>query len=886
MNELKIATWNANGLLQHVLELDLFLRNEEIDICLISETHLKENQYIKILGYSFYHTPHPADTARGGSAILIKSNIQHYTEQKISNRIMQIAAITTQVKNKEFIVAAIYCPPREPSSEDDFVRILSTFGNNFIIGGDFNAKHTFWGSRLINPRGKRLYMAARKANCEFFSSGAPTYWPTDTTKVPDLIDFFVGKGIGNNHTHTKNSDDLSSDHTPVILTLSNSITHIRMQPRLVNHKTNWDDFKLNLERFVNLSLPLDTREQIDKETEQFIADVQQAAENSTPFYNKDHQNKIHYPEEIKELIFKKRKARRKWQANRYPNDKVAFNRLSNQLKKCIYQFKNNSISKFLFNLTAGKDSEYSLWKAAKNLKRPQTQDPPIKAADGTWIGNPKHKAEIFAEYLSSVFKPFPQASNEDNLTFPEKNDDVNEIVPITLKELKDTCCNLSNKKSPGYDLITGQIIKELPNIALLKLQHIINACFKLRYVPHHWKIAEVIVIPKPGKPTTEVTSYRPISLLPALSKVFERLLLKRLNKIVNERKLIPNHQFGFRNKHSTIDQVHRITNTIEKALEENKVCSAIFLDVAQAFDKVWHRGLEYKLYRDLPIQYYEILKSYLSNRYFRVRYNQEYSELQEISAGVPQGSVLGPVLYLLYTRDIPLDDGTVLGTFADDTAILTTDKSVNVATRKLQEAANNISNWTKKWRIKINETKSTYINFTYKKINNPPIYIDQKAVPYANIAKYLGMNLDAKLKWKEHIKKKKEELNIRYRKMYWLIGRSSELSIQNKMLLYKQVLKPAWTYGIQLWGCTKKSNATPIQTFQNKVIRGIVNAPWYVRNSDLHRDLNLPPVVDVIQKCAVRHNQRLQMHENDEMEALLVVNNIRRLKRTKPHELV
>lgn len=887
MYELKIATWNANGILQHVRELDLFLTNEEIDICLISETHLTEKQTIKILGYSFYHTPHPADTARGGSAILIKSNIQHYEEHKILDRIMQITVITTQVKNKEFRVAAIYCPPREPHSEEAFRKMLSSFGNNFIIGGDFNAKHTFWGSRLINARGKSLYMAARKSNCEFFSSGAPTYWPTDQMKVPDLIDFFVGKGIAVNHASVKNSDDLSSDHTPVILILSNNITitHKKLPPRLTSKKTNWDYFKLKLEQFVNLRLPLDTQEQIDKETEQFIADVQQAAESSTPSINTALQNKTSYPGEIRDLIFKKRKARRKWQSSRYPDDKVDFNRLSKQLKKCLYQFKNKSICKFLNNLTAGKDTEYSLWKAAKCLKRPQIQDAPIKARDGTWIGNPKHKANLFAEHLSNVFKPFPQATNEEDITFPDKNDS-SEIVPITLKELKDTCWSLSNKKSPGYDLITGQIIKELPNIALLKLQRIINACFKIKYVPHHWKIAEIIVIPKPGKPPTEVASYRPISLLPTLSKVFERLLLKRLNKIINVRKLIPNHQFGFRSKHSTIDQVHRITNTIEKAFEENKVCSAIFLDVAQAFDKVWHRGLEYKLYRDLPYQYYEILKSYLSNRFFRVRYNQEYSDLKEISAGVPQGSVLGPVLYVLYTRDIPVNDGTLLGTFADDTAILTADKSVEVSARKLQNAANNISNWTKKWRIKINETKSTCINFTYKKIDNPTIYIDQKIVPYANSAKYLGMNLDAKLKWKEHIKKKKEELNMKYRKLYWLLGRSSELSIQNKILLYKQVLKPVWTYGIQLWGCTKKSNATPIQTFQNKVLRGIVNAPWYVRNSDLHRDLNIQPVVEVIQKFAIRHNQRLQIHENIEMDVLLDINNIRRLKRTKPHELV
>jgi len=106
------------------------------------------------------------------------------------------------------------------------------------------------------------------------------------------------------------------------------------------------------------------------------------------------------------------------------------------------------------------------------------------------------------------------------------------------------------------------------------------------------------------------------------------------------------------------------------------------------------------------------------------------------------------------------------------------------------------------------------------------------------------MTLDAKLRWKEHIKKKKEELNIKFRKIHWLLGRQSELSILNKLLLYKQILKPIWTYGIQLWGCAKKTNIKIIQTFQNKVLRSIVNAPWYIRNDNLHRQLRMELVVD------------------------------------------
>lgn len=317
------------------------------------------------------------------------------------------------------------------------------------------------------------------------------------------------------------------------------------------------------------------------------------------------------------------------------------------------------------------------------------------------------------------------------------------------------------------------------------------------------------------------------------------------------------------------------------------ICCSVFLDVAQAFDRVWHKGLEYKLQRDLPRQFYEILKSYITDRHFRVKYEDEHSDLKKISAGVPQGSVLGPILYLLYTQDIPLSEETTLATFADDTAILAVGDTAVEATNKLQRSINKVTNWTKKWRIKLNETKSVHINFTNKIVNRIPIVINSKQVPYSNTAKYLGMTLDAKLRWKEHVKKKKEELNIKYRKMYWLLGRHSELTLHNKLLLYRQILKPLWTYGIQLWGCTKKTNVMIIQTFQNKVLRSIVNAPWYVRNEDLHKDLRMEQVKDVVAEYATKHDQRLRMHGNFEIRRMLSNPMVeRRLQRTKPLDLV
>jgi hypothetical protein len=134
---------------------------------------------------------------------------------------------------------------------------------------------------------------------------------------------------------------------------------------------------------------------------------------------------------------------------------------------------------------------------------------------------------------------------------------------------------------------------------------------------------------------------------------------------------------------------------------------------------------------------------------------------------------------------VPTTSNSTLSTFADDTALMAIAETYGISTRKLQSAANKVAIWKRKWRIKLNESKSIYIDFTNKKIRQQPLFINGTKVPYANTAKYLAINLDAMLRWKENIKEKRYELNIKFRKMYWLLGRNSELSVHNKLRLCK-----------------------------------------------------------------------------------------------------
>lgn len=153
---------------------------------------------------------------------------------------------------------------------------------------------------------------------------------------------------------------------------------------------------------------------------------------------------------------------------------------------------------------------------------------------------------------------------------------------------------------------------------MVYLTYIFNASIRLRYFPSEWKLAKVILIPKPGKPLENPTSYWSISLLPILSKVYEKLLQARLLKLVDNLGIIPGHQFRFRASHSTIEQIHGVVTTIRNSLEAKPFCPAVYLDVKQAFARVWIQGLLHKISEYLPIFVVQLLQSYLTDRRFEV----------------------------------------------------------------------------------------------------------------------------------------------------------------------------------------------------------------------------------------------------------------------------
>ncbi len=395
------------------------------------------------------------------------------------------------------------------------------------------------------------------------------------------------------------------------------------------------------------------------------------------------------------------------------------------------------------------------------------------------------------------------------------------LCPVTREEINMYLSNLKTNTAPGYDEIPPRLLKITAQYIDIPLTHIINLCFQQGCFPDKLKIAKVIPIFKSGDVDDE-NNYRPISILPSISKIFEKAIVQRLRRFLEDFDLISNNQFGFRNNMSTEKAIMQFTSKIYSNLERKRYVAGIFLDLSKAFDTLNHAILLDKLYnsgvRGTPLK---LLESYLTNRKQSVYCNKKSSQLKVIHTGVPQGSILGPLLFLTYINDISnASEKFNYVLFADDTNLLLHDDNLNNLHTALNTELEKISKWVSANKLKVNVTKTNYILFQNRSVEHRmrTVYMEGCELKRVSCTKFLGVLIDENLNWKNHI----QSLCLKLSKICGVLYKiRRNLTIDALKNLYYSLCYPHFIYCLSLWGCTWPSVVKEIIVMQKKILRTI-----------------------------------------------------------------
>ena len=402
------------------------------------------------------------------------------------------------------------------------------------------------------------------------------------------------------------------------------------------------------------------------------------------------------------------------------------------------------------------------------------------------------------------------------------NQNVSEVqlqnIEILESEVEDVLKILNPSKASGPDFINPRLLKEAASELKYPLCKLFNLSLSTALYPGNWKKANVTPVFKNGNPS-EVKNYRPISLLSIISKCMERCVYKHVHNFLLQNNTITPNQSGFTRGDSAINQLVCITNEIGKALDSGKELRVIFCDISKAFDRVWHRGLLFKLEKyGISGNLLKWFENYLYGRAQRVVLNGNNSDWKEIRAGVPQGSILGPLLFVIFINDIVDDIDATIKLFADDTSIYLEVDNPRDSAEILNGDIDKIHKWSEKWLVKFNPNKTETMVISRKALKpvHPPLLMNQHVLNEVTNHKHLGIILSNNGLWHEHVdhivKKAYVRINI-IRKIRFVADRYTLEKI------YMSFIRPILEYGDVIWDSQNLTLVNKVENVQLEAAR-------------------------------------------------------------------
>ena len=556
-------------------------------------------------------------------------------------------------------------------------------------------------------------------------------------------------------------ENWNSDHFPTFISVNErpSIEHSQSQ-RFSFTKADWASFSNNCrftidDAVLDPSIHISARnisEAIMKAAEQNIPEKKFRGKKSVPHWN----------DECKRSVQDKRKAQKKMEKTRNLEDCIHYRQLKAISQRTIKASQKTHWETFCSSINTTTKSS-TVWNMVKVMAGNGSSKniPSIKDGDKIHLSN-KEKAEAFSisfaknSSTENLEKPFLDRRDRIDLTSVPpphlENHPIND--PLSMFELESAIRMSKINSSPGEDGICYEMIKQIPRSCKETILTLLNRIWKEGIIPESWKHSIVLPILKPGKESTILNSYRPIALTDALCKINELIIAPRLNWYMEKNRLYNSNQSGFRKNRSCLDQIMRLQSEIENSINTRKFTVGIFLDFTKAYDMLWIEGLIHKIINlDIGGNMIRWIRNFLTDRTIQVRVGDALSGTKKIENGIPQGSVISPILFLLMINDIPRsNDGTSTDIFADDTALWKSGNDLERIISQMQINLNNVRDWCATWGFMLSKEKTIAVIFTHRLVDNSSrLKIDGTGIQWKNEVRFLGVIFDKRMTWKQHI---------------------------------------------------------------------------------------------------------------------------------------
>ena len=727
---------------------------DNYDIITLSETWLKSSNDSSQLCLPGFQSPFRKDRIndQGFGGVLAWVNVRLAAKRRADLEIIGLEAMWLEIRahNNKFLLCTVYRPPDSGLIFWDYFQESINLAKEcdikyMIITGDLNADPA-------TNDGQRLQTFSQN-NHLVIHINKPTRVTANTSKI---LDQFLSNIPDFMKKVTVAPPVSTNDHATIGLDLLFRAKKKKAYQRVMwNFKdANFDSFRARL-KLADFSF-CDQVTDIDDACYKWSDTFMKIAKETIPWKNVTVRpnDKPWYNGALRKLC---RRKDRKHKRAKILNTAVSWaafrearNTYVNAVKEAKSMFENSNYS-YLVN--EGKEKPKKWWTILKSLLG-QTSDtiiPPIEV-DNEIITDDKAKANAFNTFFTNV-----SSLDDSNATLP--NDipnteyQLNNIF-ITEEDVSDQIKVLDTNKAYGHDGISPKLLKEACSEISLSLCKLFNASLQLSRFPQIWKKANVIPLFKKDQPS-ELGNYRPVSLLCSPSKIFEKVVFKYLFNYFKENFLLSIWQSGFLPGRSTVSQLTELYHKFCEAVANGKEIRVVFLDISKAFDRVWHAGLIYKLRKaGIRGKLLNWFIDYLKDRQQRVILNGQFSDWKFTKAGVPQGAVLGPLLFLVFIDDIVhIIQNCQIRLFADDTCLFITVDNRAEAAEMINLDLANIEDWSREWLVNFSapKTKSLIISNKHYTHEHPRLFLHNQEIKEVSQHKHLGVTLSSNLRWNAHL---------------------------------------------------------------------------------------------------------------------------------------